>query len=181
MQSKRRRDCRFQRVCANIVRRDSVPLVVSRRLLHVRLQPTTFGQKYCPLASSMNLLARLCISSDSNAPFFSHCERSHSVRQRPPRFICHRQRSRSVQRSRDFIAVAFAPLEKCRNSPPDCFFVAQCVASQLLRSHFWFESLLQKKKALQKQCFFFWRRRRDSNPRAGFPTYALSRGASSPT
>ena len=28
---------------------------------------------------------------------------------------------------------------------------------------------------------FFWRRRRDSNPRAGFPTYALSRGASSPT
>ena len=28
---------------------------------------------------------------------------------------------------------------------------------------------------------FFWRRRRDSNSRAGFPTYALSRGASSPT
>ena len=26
-----------------------------------------------------------------------------------------------------------------------------------------------------------WRRRRDSNPRAGYPTYALSRGASSPT
>ena len=26
---------------------------------------------------------------------------------------------------------------------------------------------------------FFWRRRRDLNPRAGFPTYALSRGASS--
>ena len=26
-----------------------------------------------------------------------------------------------------------------------------------------------------------WRRRRDSNSRAGFPTYALSRGASSPT
>ena len=28
---------------------------------------------------------------------------------------------------------------------------------------------------------FVWRSRRDSNPRAGFPTYALSRGASSPT
>jgi len=27
----------------------------------------------------------------------------------------------------------------------------------------------------------FWRRRRDSNSRAGYPTYALSRGASSPT
>ncbi len=26
----------------------------------------------------------------------------------------------------------------------------------------------------------FWRRRRDLNPRAGYPTYALSRGASSP-
>ena len=25
-----------------------------------------------------------------------------------------------------------------------------------------------------------WRRRRDLNPRAGYPTYALSRGASSP-
>ena len=27
----------------------------------------------------------------------------------------------------------------------------------------------------------FWRRRGDSNSRAGYPTYALSRGASSPT
>jgi len=26
---------------------------------------------------------------------------------------------------------------------------------------------------------FLWRRRRDLNPRAGFPTYTLSRGASS--
>ena len=29
------------------------------------------------------------------------------------------------------------------------------------------------------QSILFWRRRRDSNPRAGFPTYTLSRGASS--
>ena len=29
-------------------------------------------------------------------------------------------------------------------------------------------------------CFLFWRRRRDLNPRAGYPTYTLSRGASSP-
>ena len=28
---------------------------------------------------------------------------------------------------------------------------------------------------------YFWRRRRDSNSRAGYPTYTLSRGASSPT
>jgi hypothetical protein len=30
-----------------------------------------------------------------------------------------------------------------------------------------------------KICCLFWRRRRDSNSRAGFPTYTLSRGASS--
>ena len=53
----------------------------------VHNQRTTFGQKYCPLASSMNLLARLCISSDSNAPFFSHRERSHSVRQSMPSLL----------------------------------------------------------------------------------------------
>lgn len=29
--------------------------------------------------------------------------------------------------------------------------------------------------------FLLWRRRGDSNSRAGYPTYALSRGASSPT
>ena len=32
---------------------------------------------------------------------------------------------------------------------------------------------------LPRKWGFYWRRRRDSNPRAGFPTYALSRGASS--
>ena len=36
-------------------------------------------------------------------------------------------------------------------------------------------------KGLAFASAFFWRRRRDSNSRAGFPTYALSRGASSPT
>ena len=37
------------------------------------------------------------------------------------------------------------------------------------------------KKALAFASAFFWRSRRDSNSRAGYPTYALSRGASSPT
>ena len=41
-------------------------------------------------------------------------------------------------------------------------------------------SFRQKKNTSQMRCVF-WRRRRDSNPRAGYPTYALSRGASSPT
>ena len=37
------------------------------------------------------------------------------------------------------------------------------------------------KKKASRRMLFLWRRRRDSNSRAGFPTYALSRGASSPT
>ena len=41
--------------------------------------------------------------------------------------------------------------------------------------------LLKKKKHKDNSLCFFWRGRRDSNSRAGFPTYALSRGASSPT
>ena len=33
--------------------------------------------------------------------------------------------------------------------------------------------------SLSKMTIKLWRRRRDLNPRAGFPTYTLSRGASS--
>ena len=40
---------------------------------------------------------------------------------------------------------------------------------------------LHQKRKYRKWYFLFWRRRRDSNSRAGYPTYALSRGASSPT
>ena len=36
------------------------------------------------------------------------------------------------------------------------------------------------KKASRWDAFFIWRSRRDLNSRAGYPTYALSRGASSP-
>ena len=39
----------------------------------------------------------------------------------------------------------------------------------------------KKVAASDMQLAATWRRRRDSNPRAGYPTYALSRGASSPT
>ena len=39
----------------------------------------------------------------------------------------------------------------------------------------------KRKSTKKKSLCFFWRRRRDSNSRAGYPTYALSRGASSPT
>ena len=48
------------------------------------------------------------------------------------------------------------------------------------------KKLMQKQALYTKSCtsfskcnFIVWRRRRDSNPRASFPAYALSRGASS--
>ena len=37
-----------------------------------------------------------------------------------------------------------------------------------------------KSTVFQTVLFSFWRRKRDLNPRAGFPTYSLSRGAPSP-
>ena len=64
------------------------------------------------------------------------------------------------------------------------FYVPFCYAKRWTIE---FESLLfnftlpQKKKHKDNSLCFFWRGRRDSNSRAGFPTYALSRGASSPT
>ena len=40
--------------------------------------------------------------------------------------------------------------------------------------------LFFNKNTLHKKCAeYFWRKRRDLNPRAGHPTYTLSRGASS--
>ncbi len=45
-----------------------------------------------------------------------------------------------------------------------------------------FESLEQKNNSTHRMVYgIIWRRRRDSNSRTGFPAYALSRGASSPT
>ena len=38
----------------------------------------------------------------------------------------------------------------------------------------------KNKSCKSKSTYSFWRRWRDLNSRAGFPTYALSRGASSP-
>ena len=38
----------------------------------------------------------------------------------------------------------------------------------------------KQKKTATKVTVFFWRSRRDLNSRAGYPTYTLSRGASSP-
>ena len=53
------------------------------------------------------------------------------------------------------------------------FLLTKLPCSTLCSSH--------QKRKYQKWYFLFWRRRRDSNSRAGYPTYALSRGASSPT
>ena len=62
------------------------------------------------------------------------------------------------------------------------FYVPFCSAKRWTKS----SSLsplfaLYRKKVPGKSRYLSWRRRRDSNSRAGYPTYALSRGASSPT
>ena len=62
------------------------------------------------------------------------------------------------------------------------FYVPFCFAKRWTKS----SSLLPflhytEKRYRGKSRYLFWRRRRDSNSRAGYPTYALSRGASSPT
>ena len=62
------------------------------------------------------------------------------------------------------------------------FYVPFCSAKRRTKS----SSLLPflhytEKRYREKSRYLSWRRRRDSNSRAGYPTYALSRGASSPT
>ena len=62
------------------------------------------------------------------------------------------------------------------------FYVPFCSAKRWTKS----SSLLPflhytEKRYRGKSRYLSWRRRRDSNSRAGYPTYALSRGASSPT
>ena len=69
---------------------------------------------------------------------------------------------------------------RCANDPiyvPFCCAKRWTVAFSSLPG----EKLQTKEKVPRKILDTFWRRRRDSNSRAGCPTYALSRGASSPT
>ena len=49
------------------------------------------------------------------------------------------------------------PLEKCQNSPADCFSVTSYLVALGVRSHFWFEShfILPKKKSALIGTFFF--------------------------
>ena len=66
--------------------------------------------------------------------------------------------------SKGFFRLRFAQLEKCRNSPLDCFSVASFVAMLRVRSHFWFESLISIKKIkgnTLRYYLLFWRRARD--------------------
>ena len=61
--------------------------------------------------------------------------------------------------------------------PPECPS-RQASATGRTRAVF---STTQKKTAMHLHHGLAWRRRRDSNPRTGYPAYTLSRGASSPT
>ncbi len=70
---------------------------------------------------------------------------------------------------------------RCANDPILCpFLLRKKMDGRVLVSPRW-GKLQQKEKVPRKILDTFWRRRRDSNSRAGCPTYALSRGASSPT
>ena len=70
---------------------------------------------------------------------------------------------------------------RCANDPIVCpFLLRKKMDGSVLVSLGW-GKLQQKEKVPRKILDTFWRRRRDSNSRAGCPTYALSRGASSPT
>lgn len=61
-----------------------------------------------------------------------------------------------MAQGKGFYRSRFAPLEKCQNSPPDCFSVAPYLASLGVRSHFWFEfHLLYKKEKTPFKVFFF--------------------------
>ena len=81
---------------------------------------------------------------------------------------------------RKYEALAFARMKRSTffvpNVPKACFiaegdFIFHTPSGVL-------HSAKTKRQAMP--VFLFWRRRRDLNPRAGYPTYALSRGASSP-
>ena len=59
--------------------------------------------------------------------------------------------------SKGFFRLRYAQLEKCQNSPPDCFSVASFVAILRVRSHFWFEFLafeLTKKDSNTKWYYY---------------------------
>ena len=62
------------------------------------------------------------------------------------------------------------------------FYVPFCSAKRWTKSSSLLPFLQYTEKRYRgKSRYLSWRRRRDSNSRAGYPTYALSRGASSPT
>ena len=63
------------------------------------------------------------------------------------------------------------------HAPKACITDAVCITHEVRIT---FRRNASLKKALAEASAFFWRRTRDLNPRAGYPTYSLSRGASSP-
>ena len=73
-----------------------------------------------------------------------------------------------------------ARLDESRNSALHCFSVAPCLVTLVVHSLSWFESppsRQQKKHTVR--CAFFWRRRRDSNPRTAINGYTISNRARS--
>ena len=85
-----------------------------------------------------------------------------------------------AQRSREQLCsprwkASFPTRLRCVICAPRAFGLRRCADWQILSS-----SPKRKKRNTRKGIPFFWRRRKDLNLRAGYPTYTLSRGASSP-
>ena len=80
-----------------------------------------------------------------------------------------------------FSGILFTWIEKSPNSPwlVLSVFDLQFPVAGLFLYGCW-KNGRKTKKTLRNEVPFSWRGRRDLNPRAGFPTYSLSRGAPSP-
>ena len=61
-------------------------------------------------------------------------------------------------------------------------FLHRSAAAALIYNSIYSKQIALPLRAVQSVCYTVscWRRKRDLNPRAGFPTYSLSRGAPSP-
>ena len=61
-------------------------------------------------------------------------------------------------------------------------FLHRSAAAALIYNPIYSKEITLPLRAVQSVCYtvLCWRRKRDLNPRAGFPTYSLSRGAPSP-
>ena len=137
-------------------------------LFFEKIPPACLNEAHLPL-QGMLFSAKRWTKSSSLSAFFHHTEKRYRGKSR---YLSWRRRRDSM----GFQPVVFA----LRTVYFMSFFAPQKDGRRVRVSPNKF-IYTKRKSTKEKSLCFFWRRRRDSNSRAGFPTYALSRGASSPT